>query len=134
MAWDGYPQKKWLGHPGEFWLGMLLLVVCWMAAGTILRAETVTGAWKVLVGLLPTLPMLVMMRGYLRMMRQQDELHRRVQLEATAVAACLTIVFCFTAWFLEAFSGVRAVSIQWAGIVLFFSYGITAGIVMRRYV
>jgi hypothetical protein len=133
MAWDGYPEKKWLGHPGEFWIGMAMLVICWIGAAWTLRADTVSGAWKIVVGLVPTLPMLIMMRGYLRMMREQDELHRRVQLEATAVATCLTIVFAFSAWFLEVFSGVPPVNIQWAGIVLFFSYAVSAGVAMRRY-
>ena len=131
--WDGYPQRKWLGHPGEFWVGMLLLVVSWMAAALLLKARAQPGLLAIIIGLIPTVPMLMMMRGYLRMLRQQDELHRRIQLEATAVATALTIVFCFSAWFLEAFSGVPALSIQWAGVVLFFSYAVTAGFAMRRY-
>ena len=133
MAWDGYPGKKWLAHPGEFWLGMILLVVCWMAAGVLLRNVALTRPSSVAVGLLPTLPMLMMMRGYLRMHREQDELHRSVQVEATAVATCLTIVFCFSAWFLAAFAATPPVDIQWAGIVLFFSYAIATGVLMRRY-
>jgi uncharacterized membrane protein YjjB (DUF3815 family) len=132
MAWDGYPQKKWLGHPPEFWIGMILLVVCMFAAVAIGRSSS-DPVIRTLAGLAPLVPMLAMMRGYLRMVREQDELYRRVQMEATAIAACITIAFCFGAWFLSTISGLPPVDIQWAGIVLFFSYAITAGVVMRRY-
>ena len=133
MSGDGYPARKWLGHPPEFWLGMLLYVLCMGAAAWTLQAVEVRGAWMVAVGLLPTLPLLMMMHGYLRMVRHQDELYRRVQLEAIAIAAGITLVFCFTAWFLETFGAMPHVNVQWAGILLFFSYAASSGIMMRRY-
>jgi hypothetical protein len=112
---------------------MVLYVLSMGGAAWALRGVEVRGAWPIVVGLLPTLPMLLMMHGYLRMVRHQDELYRRVQLEAIAVAAGITIVFCFTSWFLEAFGVIAHVNVQWAGILLFFSYAASAGILMRRY-
>jgi hypothetical protein len=83
---------------------MLLYILLMAVAVWIARTNE---EWAVAVGLLPTLPLLMMLRGYLRMVRQQDELYRRVQLEAIAIAAGITIIFCFTAWFLETFSSFR---------------------------
>jgi hypothetical protein len=133
MSWDGYPDRKWAGHPPELWLGMLLYVLFMIAAGATLLSVERPGSWRYLAGLAPTLPILMVLRGYLRMVRHQDELYRRVQLEAIAIAAAITIVFSFTAWFLESFHVTRHVSIQWAGILLFFSYAVAAGVLMRRY-
>jgi hypothetical protein len=133
MPWDGYPARKWVGLPPEYWVGMLLYVSFMMAAALVSRSSEGLGGWSFAVGLLPTIPMLMIMRGYLRMVRHQDELYRRVQLEAIAIAAGLTIVFCFTSWFLETFSGFPHLSIQWAGMLLIFSYGAAAGVLMRRY-
>lgn len=133
MTWDGYPQRQWAKHPPEFWAGILLYLLFGTTAAMMLRNLEIQNTWRIAIGLAPTLPMLLIVRGYLRMVRQQDELYRRVQLEAIAIAAGLTIVFAFTAWFLEAFGLIMPVSIQWAGVVLFFSYGIAAGLLMVRY-
>ena len=120
MAWDGYPARKWVGLPPEYWVGMLLYVLFMVAAVSISRSSVGLGGWSFAVGLLPTVPMLMILRGYLRMVRHQDELYRRVQLEAIAMASGITIVF-------------PHLSIQWAGILLVFSYGAAAGVLMRRY-
>ena len=128
-----YPSRKWVGLPPEYWVGMLLYVLLMVAAVSISRSSVGLGGWSFAVGLLPTVPMLMILRGYLRMVRHQDELYRRVQLEAIAMASGITIVFCFTSWFLETFSGFLHLSIQWAGILLIFSYGAAAGVLMRRY-
>lgn len=133
MSWDGYPARKWVGHPPAFWLGMLFYLLLMGVALWTLQGVEGRGAFTLAVGLLPTLPLLLMMHGYLRMVRNQDELYRRVQLEAIAMASGITIVFCFTSWFLEITSQMPHVNIQWAGILLFFSYAASAGILMRRY-
>lgn len=133
MAWDGYPTRKWLGHPPELWIGMLLYILFALGAIKTLTSLDTPGVWRLLIGLLPTLPFLMMFRGYLRMIRNQDELYKRIQLEAIAIAAGITIIFSFTAWFLETFAGTPHVSINWAGLVLCFAYGIAAGLLMHRY-
>ena len=105
MPWDGYPARKWVGLPPEYWVGMLLYILFMLAAVSISRSSEGRGGWSSAVGLL----------------------------EAIAIAAGVTIVFCFTSWFLETFSGFPHLSIQWAGMLLIFSYGAAAGVLMRRY-
>ncbi|WP_422931917.1 hypothetical protein [Singulisphaera sp. PoT] len=122
-----------MGHPQEFWLGMVLYLASMAGAAWALQSLQLRGPAGVAVGLVPTLPMLMILHVYLRMVRRQDELYRRVQQEAIAIASGITIVFCFAAGFLETFGAIPRVSLQWAGILMFFTYAAAAGILMRRY-
>ena len=133
MSWDAYPNKKWAGHPPGFWIGMLLYLGTMAAAGWTLKSFPTPGAWRVLVGLFPSLPLALMWHGYLRMVRHQDELYRRIQLEAVAVAAGTTLLFSFSWGFLEEFGVVPHLNPIWAGQLLVFSYGISAGLLNQRY-
>lgn len=75
----------------------LLLVVSlrWLAAG-------VEGEFpRVLITLLPMLPVLAMCWIVLRELRRIDELQRRIQLEALALAFCATAVATLGYGFLE---------------------------------
>lgn len=51
-----------------------------------LEATTLTPATRVLIALLPALPFAWFLTVLIRGMRQLDELHRKVQLEALAIA------------------------------------------------
>ena len=88
---------------------------------------------RLVIGLLPLLPLLVMGRGLVRMIRHQDELYKRIQFEAVAYAAVIVIVVSLTLGVLEEFDVVPHVNSMWAGQVLVFAWGIAAGILTRRY-
>jgi len=133
MSWDAYPHRKWAAHPPGFWIGMLLYLGTMAAAGWALRSLPIAGAERVLVGLSPTLPLALMWHAYLRMVRHQDELYRRIQLEAVALAAGATVLSSFTWGFLEMFQVAPHLNPQWAGHMLVFSYGIAAGLLNQRY-
>jgi hypothetical protein len=87
----------------------------------------------VLFGVVPLLPLLVMGRGLLRMIRRQDELYIRIQFEAVAYAAGIVIVLSFMVGFLEEFQVIPHINSMWAGQVLVLSWAVAAGILNRRY-
>ena len=82
---------------------------------------------------MPTLPLALMWHGYLRMVRHQDEMYRRIQFEAVAVAAGITLLFSSAWGFLELFDVAPHLNPAWAGQLLVFSYGISAGLLNQRY-
>jgi len=133
MAWDGYPARKWAGHPAEFWIGMGVYVVTALATGRALTTLELEPHSRLVIGLLPLIPLLVMGRGLVRMIRYQDELYKRIQFEAIAYAAVIVIVLSLTLGLLEEFDVVPHVNSMWAGQVLVFAWGIAAGLLARRY-
>lgn len=132
MNWDGYPHRVWLGHPPGFWLGMLGYVITILVTGHVLKNSPIEAELRLLLGVVPLLPLLVMGHGLLRMIRRQDELYRRIQFEAVAYAAGLVIVLSFMVGFLE-FQVIPHINAMWAGQVLVLAWGIAAGILNRRY-
>jgi hypothetical protein len=133
MSWDGYPNRKWLGYPPGFWIGMTGYVVTILLIGRFLKNAPMEPDSRLLLGVVPLLPLLVMGRGLLRMIRQQDELYIRIQFEAVAYAAGIVIVLSFMVGFLEEFQVIPHINSMWAGQVLVFAWGIAAGILNRRY-
>jgi len=45
------------------------------------------GYWRALIALLPVLPIVLVMRAMVRVIRDSDELERRIELEAVAISA-----------------------------------------------
>lgn len=133
MSWDGYPKRKWLGHPPEFWIGMAVYVSAVLVTGHFLRSASLDPDLRLLLGLVPLLPLLLMGRGLLRMIRQQDELYVRIQFEAIAYAAGIVIVLSLMIGFLEDVGVIPHINSMWAGQVLVFAWGIAAGVLTRRY-
>lgn len=133
MSWDGYPHRKWLSHPPAFWIGMMGYVVTVLLIGHFLKNAPMEPGARLLLGVVPLLPLLVMGGGLLRMIRQQDELYMRVQFEAIAYAAGIVIVLSLMVGFLEEFQLIPHINSMWAGQVLVLAWGIAAGILNRRY-
>jgi hypothetical protein len=133
MSWDGYPNRKWLGHPPEFWVGVAAYVLAVLLIGHFLRNASFEPGFRLLLGAVPLLPLLLMGRGLLRMIRQQDELYRRIQFEAVAYAASIVIVLSLMIGFLEDAGVIPHVNSMWSGQVLVFAWGIAAGVLTRRY-
>jgi hypothetical protein len=133
MSWDGFPQRRWLGHPPELWVGVVAYLVLGVAALWLVRNGGFGGGARFAIGMAPTLPLLLVARGVLRMIRHQDELHRRIQFEAIAYAAGIVMVLSFTLGTLEAMDLIPHVTSNWAGQALILAWGIAAGILNRRY-
>ena len=133
MGWDGYPQRKWLGHPPGFWIGVVGYVLTLLTIGAFLKEAPMDPGPRLLLSILPLLPLLLMGHGLLRMIRQQDELYKRIQFEAIAYAAGIVIVLSLLLGYLEDLAVIPHVNSMWAGQVLVFSWGVAAGLLTRRY-
>jgi hypothetical protein len=134
MSWDGFPARKWQGQPPEFWIGGFAAVAVQNGAQMALKLGLEIGnaaRWALAVALLMSLILVV--RGAVRSILHQDELYRRIELEATAYAAVVVIVVSLMLGTLEDVSMIRHVPSTWAAAVLIVSRVIAAAILKRRY-
>jgi hypothetical protein len=93
--------------------------------------------WRIMLAVLPLLPVALVIRAIVRVIRDQDELERRIDLEAIAIAAMSTGFGYFSFGFLlNAGIGLEiapaAIAI-WVLPCLFGSYGMAKLLVARRY-
>jgi hypothetical protein len=90
--------------------------------------------WAVIVlSLLPTAPALMMLRAYLTFLRAMDEFQRRLQGEALAVAAGVTMFGSFAYGFLEEWADFPHLPLIWVFPVFAFVFGIAHLVIRRRY-
>ena len=120
----------------EFIPAMLAYVVLIVLFGTLVP-KTESVAWRVLLALLPLLPIVLAIRAIVRVIRDQDELERRIDLEAIAIAAMSTGFGYFSFGFLlNANIGLKvepaAVAI-WVMPCLFGAFGLAKLLVAGRY-
>ncbi len=102
-----------------------------------LMPRTENPMWRILLAVLPLLPVLLVIRAIVRVIRDQDELERRIDLEAIAIAAMVTGFGYFSFGFLlNANIGLKvepaAVAI-WVMPCLFGTFGLAKLLVARRY-
>ena len=120
----------------EFLPAMVGYVVLIMVSGTLVsRMESVVG--RMALAVLPLLPIVLLIRAMVRVLRDQDELERRIDLEAIAIAAMST-AFGFFSFGLLPLADIGwhvrgdAVAI-WVMPCLFAIFGIAKPLVARRY-
>lgn len=110
---------------------ILIVVSAW------LMARVDSPSWRAALALLPLLPILLAIRAMVRVMRDQDELERRIDLEAFAISAMATGFGFFSFGLLLGadigwkVSG-QAVAI-WVMPCLFGTFGLAKLLVVRRY-
>lgn len=81
----------------ELFGGMLVYVLLLLVSVFLLRPGLVEQVyWRALLALLPVVPVAWVIRALVRVIRGQDELERRIDLESVAVAAALTGFGFFT--------------------------------------
>jgi cadmium resistance protein CadD (predicted permease) len=99
------------------------------------RVDSVAG--RVVLALLPLLPILLAIRAMVRVVRDQDELERRIDLEAFAISAMVTGFGFFSFGLLMGANVGWSVSGQvvaiWVMPCLFASFGIAKLLVLWRY-
>lgn len=126
-------HKRYLG---EFIPAMAAYVLLILLYG-LLMPRTTSMLWRVVLALLPLLPIAMVIRAMARVIRDQDELERRIDLEAIAIAAMSTGFGYFSFGFLlNAGLGlvVSPASVAiWVLPCLFASFGIAKALVIRRY-
>ena len=120
----------------EFIPAMLAYMALILLFGTLVQ-RTESTAWRAVLALLPLLPILLVIRAMIRVIRDQDELERRIDLEAIAIAAMVT-GFGFFSFGLLLSAGVGwrvsadAIAI-WVMPCLFGSFGVAKLLVAWRY-
>lgn len=120
----------------DFFPAMFGYVALILLYGTLVPiTESVAG--RAVLAILPLLPIVLLIRAMVRVLRDQDELERRIDLEAIAIAAMAT-AFGFFSFGLLLSAGIGwqvapdAVAI-WVLPCLFGSFGIAKLLVSRRY-
>ena len=90
--------------------------------------------WLVIVlALAPVAPMLMMLRAYLVFVRAVDEFQRRLQSEAVAIAAAVTLFASFAYGFLEEWADFPHVPLIWVFPVFSFVFGMAHVLIWMRY-
>lgn len=120
----------------EFIPAMLAYVLLILLYGALVP-KTESLLWRVVLALLPLLPIVLVIRAIVRVIRDQDELERRIDLEAIAIAAMSTGFGYFSfGLLLSAGAGWQVdpadVAI-WVMPCLFGTFGLAKLLVARRY-
>lgn len=91
-----------------------------------------TAPWRPLVAALPALPTCLALLVFVRYLGRMDELQRRIQLDALAVAAGATAILTFT-WGLLENAGFPHLSMVWVLPLLAAIWGLATAVAARRY-
>lgn len=84
----------------EFIVILLVYICCVVVSSSSVRSMP-DGAAKIALALLPAIPMVAMAVSIIRRLNSMDELGRKIQLEALAVAFVCTALTTFSYGFLE---------------------------------
>ena len=117
----------------QFALGMVLYALIVVLEGFWLEPETLSPALGVLFALLPMVPAVWAMLGWLEAVRTYDELQRRIFSEAGLLALGLSAAASFSYGFLEVYLGAPRLSmfVVWPFIAA--SYALALPLLGRRY-
>ncbi len=92
------------------------------------------GGWlRVVILMLPLVPVAFMLPAILGFMRGTDEFTRRRFIDSLAIAGGITAALSVTYGFLEIAAGLPAPSAWWTWMVVMFSWGIARHFVARQY-
>jgi hypothetical protein len=89
-------------------------------------------AWRVPVALAPVIPAAVALWAYVRFLNRMDELQRRIQLEALALASGGTALLTFSYGFLENV-GFPQLSLIWVLPLMVALWGLGTSVAGRKY-
>lgn len=126
------PDKAKKHHQRQVVVAMAVYCVALIASGHYLKLNPPQGL-KLLLAVLPTLPVIWVMLSVIRYLSQTDELQRRVHLESLAIAAGVTAFLTLTYGFLEAFAGLPHIEAWWTFVVIDLVWAGTGCVLWRRY-
>lgn len=86
--------------PMEFAVILLVYVLC-VVVSSVYMSSMPDGVGKIALALLPVIPMIAMAVSIIRRLNAMDEMGRKIQLEALAVAFVCTALTTFSYGFLE---------------------------------
>jgi hypothetical protein len=115
----------------EFALSMTAYVV--VLCASIFLFYHVTGAWRILVALLPVIPVGLLFAAFVRFLLRTDELQRQIMVISLALAGGATALLSVTYGFLESFRFLPPPSawLTWSTFML--GWAIASFIVRRRF-
>lgn len=116
----------------EFFISMAAYTVTLIFSITVLRRVELTQNFKVILTLIPAIPVAFVLIAVMRAVRDSDELQQRVHLLATTFAAVITGLVTFTYGFLENI-GFPKFSTFLILPMLFFFWGISLTWFSKRY-
>ncbi|GCE21587.1 hypothetical protein [Dictyobacter kobayashii] len=116
----------------EFSAAMIAYVIVLLVAITVINASPASAWWRYPLALTPVIPAIFGMIAYIRFIRRMDELQRRIQFEALAIAFASAGILTFSYGFLEL---VGLPHINWIFVFPFMImlWGISSGFTSRRY-
>jgi hypothetical protein len=119
----------------EFLPAMAAYVVVLPLSIMVLQRVALTPAWRVLVVLLPVLPVVLVVRAIAHFMAGLDELQQRIQLQAVTITCAIVATGTFALGFLQGADILPSVPGQmtWVLPAMFAVWGIVVGIISRRY-
>jgi hypothetical protein len=120
----------------EFIPAMLGYVLLILGSMSWLRFGQPPAHWRPVIALLPVFPILLVMRAMVRVIRDSDELERRIELEAVAISALLVGTGFFSAGLLASASVIELAGDSvavWVLPALCGTYGIAKCWAVRRY-
>ena len=126
-------NRNYYRQPPELWLGAIAFVVLQMSVLPIGLSSGASGGARIAIGLLPLLALLLVGRGLFRIIRDQDELYRRIRFEAVAYAAGAVIFLSFALGTLEQMGVIQPIGSAWAGLALILAWVIAAVVLNWRY-
>lgn len=113
-------------------LASLVAYVVLLVISLTLLKQTENPAARVLLSLLPVLPVAFGVLAFTRFLRGIDELQRRIQLEGLGFSVAITGLLTFTLGMLEN-AGLPSVSMTWVFPALVIFWGIGVALAGRRY-
>lgn len=120
----------------EFFAGMTMYLAL-IALYGVLAPRLPTSPWRFVLAIAPLLPVIGVIRAVVRLIRDEDELERRIDLEAFAIAAMVTGFGFFSYGLLLSVGAFPTPPAFFLAILvmpaLFGSYGLAKWAVSRRY-
>ena len=129
MTVDTPPRSKWR----RFFVGMGLYAVLVILQSILLEPGMFATPIMILLALLPVVPVVWALLGWIDALRARDELQRRIFTEAAAFALGLTAALTISYGFLESYAGLPRLSMFWVWAVIAVSYVLGQLIASRRY-
>jgi hypothetical protein len=116
----------------QFSVTMALYIVVLVSALEVIQRYTIVGSWRLVLLLLPLIPVIAIVPTVLRWYRDTDEFERRLTTESLAIAAGVTAVYAVTCGFLE-IAGMARVSAWYTWLVVMGSWFLARLILRLRY-
>jgi hypothetical protein len=115
----------------RFWVAIAIYVILVIVTSSVLDSLE-DGTLRVVVSLLPMIPIVFGMWAFMQFIRQIDELQRRIHFEAFAFSLGCTGLITFTVGFLGN-AGIPQFGLIWVFPMIIAFWGIGVAIAGRRY-